>query len=225
MENGSGNSKKSGEFLRPLNQRIVYRVLRRIAQVGFLVLFGIRVFGRENFPKSGSALVCANHQSHLDPMMAGVGCNRRMNYLGRKTLFKVKLFAWLINFLDAIPLDKSGMGIAGIRETMKRLKRGELVLIFPEGTRSHDGEIGKINPGFAVLARRTKTRLLPVGIDGTFDVWPRTKNFPSPSRIAVSIGPAIEFEDYQDLSDDELVELLGARIATELERARKCIKS
>src|SRR5687767_7196522 len=104
-------------------------------------LFGLRVAGRENWPQRGGGLICSNHQSHFDPPLVGMTCNRRMNYLARDTLYKVPVLKQVIHFLDAIPIDREGGGLAGLKETLRRLKAGELVLIFPEGTRTHDGEV------------------------------------------------------------------------------------
>ena len=73
-----------------------------------------------------------------------------MNYLARESLFKFAPFRWLIRSLDAIPLDRDGIGIAGLKESLRRLKRGEMVLIFPEGRRTSDGKIASFRPGFTV---------------------------------------------------------------------------
>ncbi|HOU36076.1 MAG TPA: lysophospholipid acyltransferase family protein, partial [Candidatus Omnitrophota bacterium] len=80
----------------------------------------------------------SNHQSHLDPPLVGCGCRRQMNFLARNTLFRSPLFAKLISSVNAIPIDREGGGLAGLKETLRRLKRGEMVLVFPEGTRTPD---------------------------------------------------------------------------------------
>ena len=69
--------------------------------------------------------------------------------MARKTLFDVFLFGRLIRYLESIPIDRDGLGISGIKETLRRLKRGEMVLIFPEGTRTLDGQVGSLKPGFS----------------------------------------------------------------------------
>ncbi len=217
------NPKTDNPHLRSWVERFGYRVLRRMTQMWFLLFYKVRAFGRENFPAEGAALICSNHQSHYDPLLVGHICRRRMNYVARKTLFKFKPFAIIINFLDAIPLDKSGMGIAGIKETIKRLKRGEFVLIFPEGTRCFDGEIADFHEGFVVIARRTKTTIVPVGFDGAFHAWPRSRPYPLPGKIALSVGEPITYEQYKDLTDKEVANLLRERITIEFERARRSV--
>ena len=138
-----------------LSQRVAYILLREVARLTGIVLFGLRCLGRNSIPQSGGVLVCANHQSVLDPVLVGLACNRRMNYLARRTLFKKRAFGWFIRFLDAIPIDREGGGLEGLKETLRRLKRGEMVLIFPEGTRTHDGEVLPLKTGFYAVAKRS----------------------------------------------------------------------
>jgi 1-acyl-sn-glycerol-3-phosphate acyltransferase len=195
--------------------------LMRVAAIAFsLVYFRIRCHGRHNVPKTGGVLILANHQSHLDPPMVGMVIPRRVNYVARDTLFKNPIFAALINSLDAIPIDREGLGISGLKETMRRLKRGEMVLLFPEGTRSPDGEVHALKPGFSALVQRTGVPVLPVGIDGAFDAWPRRAKAPRPGPIHIVIGEPIRAETAKSLDDRALVELVERRIRQCHSRAR-----
>lgn len=206
---------------RTVRQVVIYDTLRVLARSIMPALMRLRAEGRSNYPKTGGALICSNHQSHFDPIIVGLTCNRRMNYVARKTLFGFFLFRWLIEFLDAIPIERDGIGIGGLKETLKRLKRGEVVLIFPEGTRSKDGEMGRLRPGFCALARRSKVPLVPVGFDGGYDAWPRTRLLPGWSRIHVVVGPPIEPEDFKRMDDDQLMAELERRIRVCFDRARR----
>ncbi len=197
---------------RSLIKRIGYNLLRVFSRLTAVTLFRIRCKGRHRVPAEGGALVCSNHQSFFDPVLIGLTLDRRLNYLARKTLFRFAPFRWVIEFLDAIPIDRDGFGIGGIRETLKRLKRGEMVLIFPEGTRTKDGSVASIKPGFVALARRSRAALLPVGMDGAFDAWPRSSRFPRPAKIHICIGEPISPETVVALSDDQLIEELERRI-------------
>ena len=152
--------------------------MRRLAAVA---VFKIRCFGRELVPQSGGGLVLSNHQSNLDPVLIGLACERRLNYVARTTLFRSAAFRWMVAALDAIPIDREGGGLGGLKETLKRLKRGEMVLLFPEGTRTPDGEVHAIKPGFCAIARRAAVPLVPVALDGAFDAWPRQRRFPRPA--------------------------------------------
>ncbi len=197
---------------RSLAQRLAYRGLRVVTRLTLVTVFAVRYKGRENIPDQGGGLICANHQSFFDPPLIGSGFNRRLNYLARKTLFRFSPFRWLIEFFDAIPIDREGSGLSGLKETLRRLKRGEFVLIFPEGTRSHDGQVSPLKPGFVAMARRSRVPLLPVGLDGAYDAWPRRVRFPRRARIHVCVGPPLEPEMVASLSDAQLVAELERRI-------------
>jgi 1-acyl-sn-glycerol-3-phosphate acyltransferase len=206
---------------RTLAQRVGYDVIRVIARAVAVSVYGLRVLGRQNWRAAGGGLVCANHQSMFDPPLVGLTCPRRMNYLARDTLFRVPLLAPIIKFLDAIPIDREGGGLAGLKETLRRLKAGELVLIFPEGTRTHDGEVAPLKPGFISVARRSRVPLIPVGLDGAYQAWPRTARFPQVGRIAIVIGPPIMPEQVAEFSDDDLLAELEQRILTSHAQARE----
>jgi 1-acyl-sn-glycerol-3-phosphate acyltransferase len=206
---------------RSFAQRLGYDALRVAARLVAVWLFGLRVQGREHWPESGGGLICANHQSHFDPPLVGLTCPRRMNYLARDTLFNVPGLKQLIQFLDAIPIDREGGGLAGLKETLRRLKAGELVLIFPEGTRTHDGEVAPLKPGFIAVARRSRVPLIPVGLDGAFQAWPRTAKLPSLSRLAVVIGEPITPAEVAELADEDLLAELEKRILTCHAQARE----
>jgi len=199
-------------FERSFASRAWYAFMRMLAIAISLIYFRIRCHGRHNIPKTGGVLILANHQSHLDPPLVGMVIPRRVNYVARDTLFKNKLFAALINSLDAIPIDREGLGISGLKETMRRLKRGEMVLLFPEGTRSSDGEVHALKPGFSALVQRTGVPILPIGLDGPFDSWPRGTAAPRPKPIHIVIGEPITPEVAQSLDDRELVALVEHRI-------------
>ena len=197
---------------RPLWKTLWYNFLHFNCRLAAIVLFRIRVSGREQLPPEGPLLVCSNHQSLFDPVLVGLVLDRRLNFLARDTLFSFAPFRWLIQSLDAIPIDREGVGLAGIKETLKRLKRGEGVLIFPEGTRTADGEISPLKPGFIALARRGKVTLLPMAIDGAYDAWPRRQMLPSIARIHVAIGEALSPEQIANLDDNELTSEVERRI-------------
>jgi len=208
---GNPKSKMSS---RSLAQRLTHDTLRVIARLISVLLFRLRVVGRENWPAEGGGLICSNHQSYFDPPIVGLTCNRRMNYLARDGLFRVPVLKQVIQFFDSIPIDREGGGLAGLKETLKRLKAGELVLIFPEGTRTRDGEVAPLKPGFIAVARRSDVPLVPVALDGAFQAWPRTARLPRPTRLAVVIGPPIQPDEIAALTDEDLLAELEQRILT-----------
>ena len=206
---------------RSLGKRLWYDFLHVVCRLVGVVVFRIRVTGREHLPRSGGALVLSNHQSHLDPVLIGLAGDRRMSFVARKSLFGFAPFRWLIDSLDAIPLDREGSGFGGLKETLRRLKREELVLIFPEGTRTRDGFLGEIKPGFCAIAHRAEVPLVPVAIDGAFDALPRTRDYPLPAVIHIAFGPPLMPEELSGFSSDEaLVAEMHRRIHACHEKTR-----
>ncbi|HEV3025517.1 MAG TPA: lysophospholipid acyltransferase family protein [Pirellulales bacterium] len=197
---------------RSLPKRLWYAFLHVTCRLLAVVVFRVRVEGREHVPSTGGVLVLSNHQSHLDPVLIGLACDRRINYLARETLFGFAPFRWLIYSLDAIPIDREGLGLAGVKETLRRLKQGEMVLIFPEGTRTRDGQIATLKPGFALLARRTSVPLVPVAIEGAYDAWPRRRLLPASATIHIRFGEPLLPEHASTFDDREIVTEIERRI-------------
>jgi 1-acyl-sn-glycerol-3-phosphate acyltransferase len=186
--------------------------LRFLATLTAVIVFRIRAHDRQRVPPTGGGLLLANHQSNLDPIVIGLATKRKLNYLARQTLFAFGPLRWLMQSLDAIAIDREGTGLGGIKETLKRLKRGEMVLMFPEGTRTPDGEVQPLKPGFTVLAKRARVPLVPVAIDGTFDAWPRQQRLPRSAVIHVQFGEPIDTETAASMSDAELSSEVERRI-------------
>jgi 1-acyl-sn-glycerol-3-phosphate acyltransferase len=174
-------------------------------------VFDYRSYGREHVPPSGPVLIVSSHQSHLDPVLVGLACSRQLKYLARHGLFFWP-FSWLIRSLGAVRLDKKAGGVGGIKTTLKLLKQNEAVLVFPEGSRTHDGALGPLRPGFCTIARRSGATIVPVAIEGAFAALPRGSHFPRPSRITVVIRPPIWPQEFLAMSDEELLALTTARM-------------
>ncbi|MBL8892341.1 MAG: 1-acyl-sn-glycerol-3-phosphate acyltransferase [Planctomycetaceae bacterium] len=198
---------------RPWHARVFYRGCHMFASLLFAMYFRLRIHGREHLTKGGM-LICCNHQSHLDPVLVGLACREPITYLARDTLFQ-GLFAKLITYLGAIPIQRDGLGLAGVKRTLERLKIGEKVLIFPEGTRTPDGQLQSLKGGLALIAKRSKTPILPMAIAGAFDAWPRRQKLPAPQTVQIVIGPVIPIEVIDQLDDQALTQLLESEI-------RKC---
>lgn len=206
---------------RSLPKRLWYGLVRFVCRLLATLLFQIRVKGREWIPHDGGVMVLSNHQSHFDPVLIGVACDRRLNYLARESLFYFTPFRWLIQSLDAIPIDREGLGLAGLKETLRRLKRGELVLIFPEGTRTHDGEMAPLKPGFSALAKRANVPLLPVAIEGAYQAWPRRQLLPRLATIHVQFGEPLSPAAAAAYDERQLVMEIERRIRTCHDLARQ----
>lgn len=193
-------------------KRYWYWFLQLLCRQLAIPLFRYRCFHSVRMRFDGPALVLSNHQSNLDPVLVGMACHEPLHYLARKSLFGFAPFRWLIASLDAIPLDREGLGLEGIKETLRQLKAGRKVVLFPEGRRTGDGEIAPLKSGFCALARRGSAALLPVGIDGAYDAWPRRRMFPRLAQIHVCVGEPISIDQVAQISDEQLVELVTMRM-------------
>jgi 1-acyl-sn-glycerol-3-phosphate acyltransferase len=194
-------------------QRLWYAFLQFLCRLLVIVLFRYRSHGQGHVPSQGGALLLSSHQSFLDPVLIGVPVFRPLNYLARQTLFGFAPLRWLMLSLSAIPIDREGLGMAGLKETLRRLKRGEVVVIFPEGTRTPDGRLQPLKPGFAALARRAGVPLLPAAIVGAFECWPRAARWPRRGHIRVHFGRPILPEEIARYDDRQLVQEVERRIA------------
>lgn len=187
-----------------------YDMVRAPVRLYFRLRGGLRVSGVENLPATGGALVASNHLSYLDVLVLGLGCPRAMSYVARSGLFRPPL-GWLIRSVGGFPIDREGSGTAGLKETLRRLRNGGLVLIFPEGTRSPDGEVGPFKPGFAALTR-ARVPIVPAAVAGTFEAWPRGRKLPRRHPVRVHYGPPVPAEECAALPAHELIELVRTRI-------------
>jgi 1-acyl-sn-glycerol-3-phosphate acyltransferase len=197
---------------RSFAKRAWYAFIRAILWTAAFTLFRLRCHGRERLPATGGYLLLSNHQSFLDPPLVGLVVPRRVNFLARQTLFRNRIFAWFISSLDAIPIDRDGIGLSGLKETLRRLKRGEIVLLFPEGTRSVDGELQSLKPGFSALAQRAGVPLVPIALDGAQIAFAKGAKFPRPAVIHLAVGEPISAAEAESLDDRALVELVHCRL-------------
>ncbi len=175
------------------------------------VCFRYRYFGRTNVPTSGPVLLVSNHQSHLDPVLVGLACPRQLKYLARHDLFFWP-FSWWIRALGAVPIDRKRGAVGGMKTTLKLLEQNEAVLVFPEGSRTYDGELQPLRPGFCLLARRSGATIVPIAIQGAFASMPRGSTFPRPHPISLAFSPAISNVQWERLTDQQLVQLVESRI-------------
>lgn len=210
-ETETSKTKAAPLYDRPLLSRLWYQFVRQLAFLAFTISGGIRGGGRGNIPRSGGVLLVSNHLSYLDVFVLGIGANRPLNYVARSTLFFPPLGA-LIRSVGGFPIQREGMGASGLKETLRRLRNGGVVILFPEGTRSLDGRLAELKSGIAVIASRAKVPILPAGVAGTFESWPRNCFFPRSHPVRVEFGPPILPEDLKGLSTEAITSLIHDRI-------------
>ncbi len=195
---------------------------RLLLKLKFRVLYRTRVRGLDNIPDTGPVLLIANHQSYFDPPLIGCWIGRRqVDFLARGNLFKFKPFAWLISTLHATPI-KQGSGDTGaMKEVLKRLSEGRAMLIFPEGSRTHDGSLQDFQRGTAVLLKRAHCTIIPVAVAGVFDVWPRTRKLPRffAKNMSVVYGEPIASDELMRDGPDIAMQTLRERVQELLHEA------
>jgi 1-acyl-sn-glycerol-3-phosphate acyltransferase len=188
-----------------------YRLVQHVMLTLFAALGGIRASGRRDLPVTGPALLVSNHLSHLDVFVLGLSHRRPLNYVTRSTLF-LPVLGPLIRSVGGFPIQREGMGAQGLKETLRRLKAGGVVVLFPEGTRTRDGELAEMKSGIAVLASRARVPVVPAAIAGSFESWPRHQAFPWLRPIRVHYGRAILPQDIQGLDPETVTALIRDRI-------------
>ena len=189
----------------------IYWLCSTFALVSTKTLCSLKVEGKENLigPGEGGTIVACNHQSYLDPpLIAGI-YEGELHFLARSTLFK-GLFGKIIAYINAMPINQNGADLASLKAIIKKVKEGKRVLIFPEGTRTEDGSLGKGAAGVGMIAAKSKAIVQPVKIEGAYEVLPRDSKMPRVHPITVKIGKPIDFshlgkirtkEEYQEIAD------------------------
>ncbi|MBU1853351.1 MAG: 1-acyl-sn-glycerol-3-phosphate acyltransferase [Candidatus Omnitrophica bacterium] len=158
------------------------------------IFFRLKIYGRENFPKSGALIVAANHVSFFDPIIVGVSAPRTLIYLARETLFKYKVFAKILNWVYTFPLKREGADLRAFRLAIGKLQEGFAVLVFPEGTRSKDGDFQEPKTGIGFLNTVSGADILPCYVKGSFEAWPRDSRFPRCRPVSVYFGKVLRFD-------------------------------
>ncbi|RWR14991.1 lysophospholipid acyltransferase family protein [Siminovitchia fortis] len=138
-------------------------------------LYRIEVRGIENFPKSGGVLLCTNHISNLDPPVVGITCPRPVSFMAKEELFRVPILKSILPNVKAFPV-KRGMSDRGaLRKGLSLLKEGEVLGLFPEGTRSKTGKVGKGLAGAGFFALRSDAEIIPCAIIGPYKPFKKLK--------------------------------------------------
>ena len=159
--------------------------------------FNYRVIGAENMIEEGPCIIAANHCSYLDPPLVGVACKRAIHYLARKSLLDVPILGPILPELNVIPVDQKNADRSALMGAIRVVRNGGAVLIFPEGTRSPDGNLQPAQPGIGMIVAKTGAPVVPVKILGSYEVFPRGSSCPRLGPVMVSVGPALRFDSLE----------------------------
>lgn len=178
----------------------VYRFTKIVIRFAMSLLFRIRIYGRENIPESGAAIVCSNHISVLDPVIMGPLIKRKVHYMAKEELFNNPFLRWYFPKMGTFPVKRGATDVMAIKTAMNILKQGNVFGIFIEGTRSRSGEARDPKHGTALLAIKTKAPVIPVKIQGEFKPF---------SKITINIGKPIYLDNWfgKKVTNDELTQI------------------
>ena len=157
------------------------------------IFFRFRVIHRERMIQSGPVILAMNHQSYLDPPLAGTTCDRAIYFLARRTLLDVPLLGWVLPKLNVIPVNQEGVDRSAIKAVIRVLQAGNGVLVFPEGSRTLDGTLQPAEPGMGLVIAKTLAPVVPLRIFGAREALPRSGGRLRFVPITVVIGEPIFF--------------------------------
>ena len=171
---------------------VLYAIVRWVVSGGSHVVFRLRLRGKERLPRSGGYVLAPSHRSMMDIPFAGWVTRRRLRYMGKQSLFDIPVLGWLFTVLGGFPVQRDGTDRKALRESIAMLQAGEILLVYPEGTRQHGPKIQPLQPGAAYLALRAGVPVVPVGIAGTEEIFRDHKSkLPHFGRVAIVVGEPI----------------------------------
>lgn len=191
---------------------MLYHLLRVSLILLFSIVFRWKVRGRENIPATGKVIMASNHCSNADPLLIGAAASRRVRFLAKEELFSPSWFGNILKFLGTIPVKRGVGDRAAIKMALDILAAGSAFIMFPEGTRSKSGQLGKAQPGIAMIAIKSQTPVIPVAITGTFRFFRKGNRFP---QFTVSFGKPILPPECSHLSKEVMADF-GQKLMEEI---------
>lgn len=191
---------------------LVYELIRVFMNLIGRWILRYRTFGKEHLPTSGGYLLVTNHASVLDPILVGYGVDgRQLHFLAKSDLFHPAPWAWLIRYLGAVPVRRGAVSPRTFKAVEDLVTSGKILLVFPEGTRSRDGDLGSARRGAGFMSLRMNVPVIPGRIHGSFDLmsagrfWPRL-----PGRITMTFGKAVDLQDLRQSPDSREAQIKAA---------------
>ena len=191
--------------------RFGYWLVHSAVRLTLSVIAGFRVIGKDNLPPAGSVIVASNHIAFLDPPVIAVSLSREANFAAKMELFRNPIVSWIITYLNAFPVNRGRLDMTALRKSLEALDSNEVLIVFPEGTRSRTGEMLPFKRGIGYFVTKTKAPVLPVYIKGT-DTF--KQNLFRRGAITVRIGELIS-----DLADKYTGDDRYDKIAEEVRKA------
>ena len=197
-----------------------YKIFKMLCRLWFGTILRTQVIGLENIPKDGAFILAANHVSNWDPPFLGTFIKREVCYMGKEELFKNPVMAWACRNLHVFPVKRGAADKTAIKTAVKILKDGKCLGIFPEGTRSKTGKLGKAEAGVSLIAAMTKASIIPAAIVNTEKIFSKEKFFP---RLAVVYGTPLQFTG--STKDKEALAAFAQSIMQEIAKLKDSVKN
>ena len=176
-----------------------YSVFRTAYRIIFKIVFRWEAYGLGHVPLKGGAILAVNHASALDPFLGGIGLHRKIWYLGRSSLVKNRLVDFIMACQHFVPITRGSPDIAATKRIINLIRSGEIVLMFPEGTRSVDGTLRPGREGIGMFVRHARADVIPCYISGAWRALPKGALVPRPHKIRIAYGPLIKYEKFKDI--------------------------
>ncbi|WP_339324305.1 lysophospholipid acyltransferase family protein [Paenibacillus sp. FSL W8-0194] len=187
-----------------------YEFCRGLLRGIFAVAYRLEATGDENIPKEGGVLLCSNHISVLDPITVGIRIKRKIKFMAKAELFKVPVLGPIITKLGAFPVKRGGVSKESIKTSLTILRNGEMMGIFPEGTRHSDS--GAAKKGAATFALRSGAAVVPVAIVGDYKLF---------RKMRVIYGAPLDLTEFKEMESGEAVEAVTDNIMSRIREMQK----
>ncbi|MDQ0244261.1 1-acyl-sn-glycerol-3-phosphate acyltransferase [Bacillus fengqiuensis] len=190
---------------------VIYTIAKNVCRAVLGPLYRIEVHGTEHIPKEGAVLLCSNHISNLDPPVVGMMFPRPVAFMAKEELFKAPIIKYLVPHLKAFPVKRGMSDRDALRKALAILKEGEVLGLFPEGTRSKDGTLGEGLAGAGFFALRSKAVVIPCAIIGPYQPF---------KKLKVVYGPPLDMEKYRQekVSAEEATAVIMREIGKMIEK-------
>lgn len=174
------------------------KIIEKIIRAIVAVIFKIEKAGY-SLPEDGACVACINHISMFDPIVVSCVANRPIRFIGKEELFRIPVVGWYLKSINVIPIKRGSADIGAVKASLKALKNGEVLGVFPTGTREKKNPNAKVKPGAALIALKANVPIIPIHIDSGYKLF---------SKVRVTIGEKLDLSEYEGrkLSPDELAE-------------------
>ncbi len=188
-----------------------YKLASFVTRNLYKVIFKVEVIGKENIPKEGAAIICSNHKSNFDPIAATCLTSKRtVHFMGKKELFDTKFKDYFMRKMLTFPVDRDGNDLKAIKTALKILKDGDIIGMFPEGTRTPVMDISKAKSGVTMIAIKAKVPVIPIYIESDYELFkPLKVTVREPITYEEYYGKKLTHDEYKALAEDVLRKIYG----------------